>query len=603
MKKLQLIMLIIVLSISTAAFGSYIAWERHRLSSGDQKIVYIQQLNDGSYICTGRDTGAGGPAGGSDVYLEKTDDEGYREWRKWYGFEYRDEGVCVRVTRNSGFVFLGFCCTVEDSNQQIFIIKTDLNGDSTWSRIYGDSLIDSPEEIRQTEDGGYILISNSDYGTYKHGYILRLDSNGDSLRSLVLDDSYDMQLKTMQITKDGNYIILGDRKPESGDPAIPFLLKINDNLDILWSHDYEFLTFSISVCQAFDDGYVFVGRDGLLRMVIVKTDINGDTLGTQSYNVEEFGFTAIKPTVILQSREGGFFVTGSVYYSGGNQAFYMLTDVNGELKWIQFFEDGDLSPYIFHSEQVINGGYILAGKKLIHQNGQGQVWLAKVGPPKVTIKMFPAVLVPIVVPQGGSFQFAGILRNTWDFRVKTDLWIMLVLPDGNSYGPLERYDDISLSRYEMSVTEGIIQDIPAGAPLGTYTYISYVGSALSDPNDADRFEFIVVSGAGRSTGWDIDGWSLTYDNGTLPVAFEELSNYPNPFNNQTDINIGLPEAGKVSLDIYNVLGQKVETLINSYMPQGQHTITWDASSYSSGIYFYKLTTNDKTMTKRMMLLK
>jgi len=91
----------------------------------------------------------------------------------------------------------------------------------------------------------------------------------------------------------------------------------------------------------------------------------------------------------------------------------------------------------------------------------------------------------------------------------------------------------------------------------------------------------------------------------LPAVFALDQNYPNPFNPTTEINFALPTAGHVSLTIYNVLGQEVERLVDEHMDAGNHTVTWEASNYSSGVYFYRLIAdNDKFVkTNKMMILK
>ncbi|MCP4631374.1 MAG: T9SS type A sorting domain-containing protein, partial [candidate division Zixibacteria bacterium] len=87
------------------------------------------------------------------------------------------------------------------------------------------------------------------------------------------------------------------------------------------------------------------------------------------------------------------------------------------------------------------------------------------------------------------------------------------------------------------------------------------------------------------------------------VLIELNQNYPNPFNSSTTINYILPIASDVEIEIYNILGQKVSTLIDKRQTAGYKNVTWNSSDYSSGIYFYKLTTENKTLTKRMTLLK
>ena len=85
-------------------------------------------------------------------------------------------------------------------------------------------------------------------------------------------------------------------------------------------------------------------------------------------------------------------------------------------------------------------------------------------------------------------------------------------------------------------------------------------------------------------------------------------NYPNPFNPSTKIKLGIPKAGFVKLDVYNLLGQKISTLINEEMIAGYHTVTFsanirDGKDFSSGVYIYTLSVNNFTTSKKMLLLK
>jgi hypothetical protein len=90
--------------------------------------------------------------------------------------------------------------------------------------------------------------------------------------------------------------------------------------------------------------------------------------------------------------------------------------------------------------------------------------------------------------------------------------------------------------------------------------------------------------------------------GVLPTEFSVAQNYPNPFNAKTLISFGLPEAGDVTINIYSVTGQLVETLGGRY-EAGMQSITWDASNVASGMYFYKVSVGDQSQTMKMTLLK
>ena len=86
------------------------------------------------------------------------------------------------------------------------------------------------------------------------------------------------------------------------------------------------------------------------------------------------------------------------------------------------------------------------------------------------------------------------------------------------------------------------------------------------------------------------------------------NNYPNPFNPETTIEFYNPRAGKVTINIYNIKGQLVKSLINQNMAQGTNSVVWDGrdgnnNPIASGIYFYKLETDSKTITKKMILMK
>jgi hypothetical protein len=124
-----------------------------------------------------------------------------------------------------------------------------------------------------------------------------------------------------------------------------------------------------------------------------------------------------------------------------------------------------------------------------------------------------------------------------------------------------------------------------------YIYHDYDGDAVVGQHvEEPPFEPVVVAFA---NGVDGDG---------LPDSYDLNQNYPNPFNPTTIIGFALPVAGEYRLAIYNVLGQVVSEF-EGYQEAGVHSIEWDASAFSSGVYFYKLSAGDFTETKKMMLLK
>ena len=217
---------------------------------------------------------------------------------------------------------------------------------------------------------------------------------------------------------------------------------------------------------------------------------------------------------------------------------------------------------------------------------------------------------PITIPQGGSFGLTGTIGNPTGEPIITDVWVGVKYM--GDFLQLWYFPNLTLATGQY-ISAHLTQNVPFIAPLGVYEYRAHCGDLSSWVIcDRDSFEF-TVTGAGLSRGsdeWVLNGgWDDVPD---APVEYSLSANYPNPFNNTTQISFGIAQAGNVRFDVYNMLGQRVEILVDSHMDIGNYSVTWDASNYSSGIYFYKLTARqgpglstagDKVFTKRMTLLK
>jgi hypothetical protein len=94
----------------------------------------------------------------------------------------------------------------------------------------------------------------------------------------------------------------------------------------------------------------------------------------------------------------------------------------------------------------------------------------------------------------------------------------------------------------------------------------------------------------------------------LPAASGLGQNKPNPFNPSTEISFALDQPGNVRIEVFNIVGQRVATLFDGFREAGEYSVTWHSTDdagqkVSSGLYFYKMTTNKETITKKMLLLK
>jgi len=147
---------------------------------------------------------------------------------------------------------------------------------------------------------------------------------------------------------------------------------------------------------------------------------------------------------------------------------------------------------------------------------------------------------------------------------------------------------------DPSVTEVKIETIELKNPDHFLIFVYHDWDQNGIPHirmESPEFEPVTVALSGLYSGPEV------------PDVFALNQNYPNPFNPSTEISFDLPVASHVELTIFNILGQKVETLVDSEMEAKSYTITWDATPYSSGVYFYRIVAKDFTETKKMLMLK
>lgn len=171
----------------------------------------------------------------------------------------------------------------------------------------------------------------------------------------------------------------------------------------------------------------------------------------------------------------------------------------------------------------------------------------------------------------------------------------------------------------------------SGSSLVYSTYLGGNGAEWSHDIAVNVFGTVYVTGETRSTDFPTtpDAYDTSYNGGgdafvtkiaddgtsvdeinspTLPDGFKLGQNYPNPFNPQTQFECSLPHASHVKVEIFNVLGQQVVTLVDKRLPAGSYRVTWDGKDYigqevSSGVYLYRLTADEYVRSRKMLLLK
>ena len=276
---------------------------------------------------------------------------------------------------------------------------------------------------------------------------------------------------------------------------------------------------------------------------------------------------------------------------------------------IRLLDDIDEPGTIWDVAISDDGAYAVCGGKAVHArtfgNG-GEVYSIELrlpGPFNVSIDMIPDTL-PIVIPAiGGDFNYTVEIVNNEIFAVTFDAWTEALLPNGSVFGPI--IDRTATLGAGASIIRLMTQSVPGGAPAGDYEYHGKVGDSPNTVWNEDSFPFSKsgVDGSSYVGGWVLTGWEDEPVKGTSPSGFILSQNYPNPFNPSTTIDFYLPEASRVELTVYNVLGKQVAEIVSGVLSEGAHSVTFDAVNLPSGVYFYRLEANAFEGMKKMVLVK
>ncbi len=205
----------------------------------------------------------------------------------------------------------------------------------------------------------------------------------------------------------------------------------------------------------------------------------------------------------------------------------------------------------------------------------------------------------------------------WDIRysapdiVRHDVVAGAVDPAGNIYVVANVFADPAVEDYDVLVAKFNT----AGGLVWTYTYASGAGEDdLAKTIRLDDANNIYIGGT--SAGDELFVIKLAQsavvevadDEGAVPTAFELSQNFPNPFNPTTEIEFSLLRSGEIELDVFNVSGQLVRSLIHEELAAGRHRVAWDATDNSgravaSGVYFYRISTAGSAESRKMLLLR
>jgi hypothetical protein len=192
-----------------------------------------------------------------------------------------------------------------------------------------------------------------------------------------------------------------------------------------------------------------------------------------------------------------------------------------------------------------------------------------------------------------SWKFDGHLPNGWHLMLMDDAAgnaDSMTTVGSKTFQYDTPTDIIPTSSGLLLKSSGTSSDQTSMLLLQRPVAFSVPAAKLSKTNtSASRFRIIV------STNNDLSGY--------IPTSPELLQNYPNPFNPTTNITFSIPTRSRVTIQVYNILGQKIAILTDQEYTAGNHIVVWNASNIASGVYICRMTAADKTQTKKMVVLR
>ncbi len=465
-------------------------------------------------------------------------------WSNNYGGQYNDKGNSCRQTSDGGTVIVGSSYISDATDHDIYLLKIDSAGNQIYSRTFGTTSTEYGYDIVETSDGGLVLVgcSNS-FGTGdKDIYLIKTDSDGYLLWSKNIGGTGDDDGYSIRQTSDNGFIICGTTNSSGA---------------------------------------------GYTDLYLVKTDANGNVLWSKTYG----GSGGEAGAAVRQTADGGFIMIGSTGSFGiGYSSIYVVrTDHNGDSLWATTY-GGNRADFGSSVEVTSDGGFVFVDATASYGSGYSDVYLIKTDP-------------------WGNQEWHQTYGGTGD----------------------DRGFSVSETGDGGFAVAGITQSYGAGTnaylvrtnPIGEMVWDNYYGGVGADYSRAviqpQQTDFLLAgySYSYSSGGADVYVVKVQGDVATdvhdriseiIPDGYELAQNYPNPFNISTTIQYSIPRRSDVSLTIFNVLGQQVHQWTFDGLPAGTYALDWDGRNQSggvvaSGVYFYRILTADRHLSKKMVLLK
>ncbi|HMS35503.1 MAG TPA: T9SS type A sorting domain-containing protein [Ignavibacteria bacterium] len=420
----------------------------------------------------------------------------------------------------------------------------------------------------------------------------------------------DFGIDALQMADKGYMILLNSK---SG----MYILKTDYLGKEIWSKIIYPYGGSYRFLQTSDNGFAICGLSIQNRMILIKTDENGDTLWTKQYTIDGRQSRAWS---IKATRDKGFVLCGSVYPHYPNEAYVVKTDSIGNLEWQNTYSTFTATDIV----QSTNGNYYSVGWNLLRKIDSlgNEVWIKSTGDALRIIESEDGYLYL----GGGSdgFYFAkfdtsgnSIFQN--NFFENAGAKDICADTKGNFLlaGSINLVDTLGDNQNAMFAKFNPMGELIFAKSVNT---IGLFGELLSSCNLSSDGGYIMCGHTNYPTPgiWEDNVLAIKSDSAgnTSPIVtiksqenesvryFELEQNYPNPFNSTTLIKYYIKKPGIIKIVVYDILGKERFELVNSKQHPGSYSIKLNVNDLNSGLYLYGLIVDDQfSGCKKMIVLK
>ena len=356
-------------------------WTRTYGGSGPEGASSIQETTDGGFIIAASTTSY--TPGNRDWWLLKTDANGDTLWTKTFGGPEGDVPVTARQTNDGGYIMAGLYNPVGADSGDIWLVKINAVGDTQWTRQSGTIWIDAATYAAQNPDNTYIVAGSRASSILDPAdmFLQKLNSSGNNLWTEYYESAGLEGAASAQRTADGGYIVIGMTTGIFNFNVQAYLVKTNGSGTVTWEHTFggDSTELAVSVQQTSDNGYIFCGGtsssgEGRSDFWIVKTNSSGNQTWARTYGGDSVDVAAC----VRQTTDGGYIVVGVTGSFGVDSTAMWILKLNssGDTTWTKLI-DGPDHEGASAVQQTSDGNYIITGARSLQESDSGDVWIVK----------------------------------------------------------------------------------------------------------------------------------------------------------------------------------------------------------------------------------